>query len=65
MQVGAADAAGCDLHQDLVGGRLGQRPLAHDERPARLLEHHRAHDHCSCGNRKPLMRPHHRAANAV
>jgi hypothetical protein len=44
VEVGAADATRCDLHHDLAGGRRGRRPLAHDEWPAQLLEHHRAHD---------------------
>ena len=47
MQVGATNAAGRDLDENFTGSRLRDRPLAHDERRARLMQHHGAHGHAA------------------
>ena len=44
VQVGAADAAGGDLDQQLPRPRLRQRPFPQDQRGPRAVEHHGAHD---------------------
>jgi hypothetical protein len=43
MQVGAADGACRDAHEQLFGGRFRLRNVAQNERRSRLLENHRAH----------------------
>jgi hypothetical protein len=44
VEVSPADAAGANSEEDLPWPRHGLGQLALDERPARRLEHHRAHD---------------------
>ena len=45
MQIGPAHTAGGDLDQNFAGRRAGHRPLSHDQRSTRPLEHHGAQMH--------------------
>ena len=45
VEVGVADAAGLQAHQNLTGSRLGQLHLLHLERLPELLEHRGPHLH--------------------
>src|SRR5262249_53049367 len=44
VQIGPADTAGRDLDENFAGRRSWRWPLAHDERRARFLQRHGAHD---------------------
>src|SRR5262249_56991434 len=44
VQIGPADTAGRDLDENFAGSRSWRWPLAHDERRARFLQRHGAHD---------------------
>jgi len=47
MEIGAADRASRDAHEQLIRSQHGPRHFPGDERLARRFENHRAHDHQS------------------
>jgi hypothetical protein len=52
VQVGAADATGADLDQEIVRARRRPLQFAQLQRLSRTIEHHRAHKRLTSGSRR-------------